>query len=185
MKTFFFGHKDDDDTEEEIEEMKSDMKAMLKMARTSRRRMLKKGDQSREQEHPLQRINDRISFAMGKNQEECEKIFGEEFFEEHSFTDGSLWWLAEMSDEQRIFLLMGVMMSICDAEIMIDMINDLNLDEEIFMEAATSQMEHLKEHKESIRTALVEAVEDRMDTGTILDEAGDILSDRKEGGQAD
>lgn len=179
MRTFFFDHKDDDDTEEEEE-----MKDMLKMARTSRRRMLKKGDQSREQEHPLQRINDRISFAMGENQEECEKIFGEEFFKGHSFTDGSLWWLAEMNDEQRIFLLMGVMMSICDAETMIDMINDLNLDEEIFMEAAVSQMEHLKDHKKSIRTALVEAVEDRMDTDDILDEAGDILSDGKKEGQA-
>ena len=181
MKAFFFGQKDNDDTEEEIEEMK----AMLKMARTSRRRMLKKGDQSREQEHPLQRINDRISFALGENQEDCETRFGEEFFTENSFTDGSLWWLAEMNDEQRIFLLMGVMMSICDAETMINMINDLNLDEEIFMEAAVFQMEHLKEHQESIRTALLETVENKMDTDDILNEAGKILSNRKEGGQAD
>ena len=184
MKVMRFGFKrnDDDEDDETLEEMKEEIDSMMKMARRSRRRMLKNGDSSREKEHPLERIHDRVSFALGENQEDCEKRFGEEFFVEHSFTDGSLWWLSEMGDDQRIFLLLGVMMSICDAETMINMVKSLKLDEEIFMGAATGQMEHLKEHQEDIKTAIVEAVEDTMNPDDILDEAQEHLFGSNEGG---
>ena len=170
MRIFRFSN---DDSDEDIEEEKltgEALKAMMQLSRISRRKLLKQGSHPEENDHPLHRIHERISYAMAENQEQCEQSFGEDFLAEYSFSEGAYHWFTEPSEEQRLFIIVGVMMSIWDATTMIDLVNSLGLDKEVFMEFAKDQVEHIKSHQQTVGEAIDKATQ-KMDEGSILDDA--------------
>ncbi len=166
---FIFGnHEGDDDEDNEL--MKETIQGLMKAQRAGRRQFLKKGDKSLECESSLERILMKMKWTMANDQEEAETKYGEDFVMKHTFTKGAFKWIHEMDEEQRLFMIIGVMLSICDAPSMIDLINDLEVSEAPFMEFVERQLEHMKEHQQETAED-IEKMKQELTSEDVIDEA--------------
>ena len=146
-----------DEHNENEELMREAQKNLLNLSRLQRRQLLREGDTSLDEENPIEQILSHLTFAMAEDQEHAEQVFGEDYIKDYSFSKGAYRWLSEPSAEQRVFIMLGVMMSIQDASTMIDLINDLGLDTQPYMDFAQSQIDHIKKHQKSCNEAMKEA----------------------------
>ena len=167
-----------DELDEDEELIRKTKENLLSLSRLHRRKLLQDGDTSAQEESPLDRIHQRFTFAAAENQEYAEQKFGEDYVREHQFTKGAFKWLVEPDPEQRIFILLGVMMSISDAQTMIDLINDLGMDAEPFMEFAHSQIKHIKDHQQTCSEAMARA-DVELTPEEVLKGVEDILGDKE------
>lgn len=140
--TTMFEHDEDKEINREMK------RNLLNLARMARKKLLKEENpEEAVGEHPLERMAARITFAFAENQDQAEQEFGEDFLLEHSLSKGAFTWLSEPDMDQGVMIMLGVIMSICDTQIMIDLAKDLGLNSEIHMEFAQSQIDHIKRHQ--------------------------------------
>ena len=166
MTHFMNFHLGGDDDEEQ----KEMLAASLRLSRVSRRKLLRNGDKSSEEEDPFQRVASHIIFMAASNQEKGEEKYGEDWISVNGFESGSFQFVMEAGEEGHLYMMLGIMMSIQNPELMIDLVNELGLEKECYMDLAKDQVEHLQHHQQKTNEAKEQA-ETELDPEDVVDEA--------------